>query len=58
MIGHAVERKLFEQGRAVAMIDGESVRGGLGRDWGTARKIVARIYAAVVTLLIPLMMLA
>ena len=33
-IGHAVERKLFDQGRAVAMIDGESVRGGLSRDLG------------------------
>ncbi|MGB1925172.1 MAG: sulfate adenylyltransferase subunit CysN [Rubripirellula sp.] len=34
VIGHAVERKLFEQGRAVAMIDGESVRRGLSRDLG------------------------
>ena len=33
-IGHAVERKLFEQGRAVAMIDGETVRRGLSRDLG------------------------
>ncbi len=33
-IGHAVERKLFDQGRAVAMIDGESVRHGLSRDLG------------------------
>jgi bifunctional enzyme CysN/CysC len=33
-IGQAVERKLFEQGRAVAMIDGEKVRGGLTRDLG------------------------
>ncbi|MGI9470251.1 MAG: sulfate adenylyltransferase subunit CysN [Rubripirellula sp.] len=33
-IGHAVERKLFEQGRAVAMIDGENVRRGLSRDLG------------------------
>jgi bifunctional enzyme CysN/CysC len=33
-IGHAVERKLFDQGRAVAMIDGESVRRGLSRDLG------------------------
>jgi bifunctional enzyme CysN/CysC len=30
----AVERKLFEQGRAVAMIDGEYVRRGLNRDLG------------------------
>ena len=34
VIGHAVERKLFDQGRAVAMIDGESVRRGLSRDLG------------------------
>ncbi|MEM1067761.1 MAG: sulfate adenylyltransferase subunit CysN [Planctomycetota bacterium] len=33
-IGQAVERKLFEQGRAVAMIDGENVRRGLSRDLG------------------------
>jgi len=33
-IGHAVERKLFDQGRAVAMIDGEVVRRGLSRDLG------------------------
>jgi bifunctional enzyme CysN/CysC len=33
-IGHAVERKLFESGRAVAMIDGEIVRRGLSRDLG------------------------
>ncbi len=33
-IGHAVERKLFDQGRAVAMIDGEAVRRGLSRDLG------------------------
>ena len=33
-IGQAVERKLFEQGRAVAMIDGEHVRRGLTRDLG------------------------
>ncbi len=33
-IGHAVERKLFEQGRAVGMIDGDSVRRGLSRDLG------------------------
>ncbi len=33
-IGQAVERKLFEQGRAVAMIDGEKVRRGLTRDLG------------------------
>ena len=33
-IGQAVERKLFEQGRAVAMIDGEKVRSGLNRDLG------------------------
>ena len=33
-IGHAVERKLFDQGRAVAMIDGETVRRGLSRDLG------------------------
>ena len=33
-ICQAVERKLFEQGRAVAMIDGEKVRGGLTRDLG------------------------
>jgi len=33
-IGHAVERKLFDQGRAVALIDGESVRSGLSLDLG------------------------
>ncbi len=33
-IGHAVERRLFDQGRAVAMIDGEKVRRGLSRDLG------------------------
>jgi bifunctional enzyme CysN/CysC len=33
-IGHAVERKLFDQGRAVSMIDGEAVRRGLSRDLG------------------------
>lgn len=33
-IGHAVERKLFDRGRAVAMIDGEHVRRGLSRDLG------------------------
>ncbi len=33
-VGHAVERKLFDQGRAVAMIDGEGVRRGLSRDLG------------------------
>ncbi|MAI70649.1 MAG: bifunctional sulfate adenylyltransferase subunit 1/adenylylsulfate kinase [Rhodopirellula sp.] len=33
-IGQAVERKLFAEGRAVAMIDGEKVRGGLTRDLG------------------------
>lgn len=33
-IGQAVERKLFEQGRAVAMIDGEHVRRGLSLDLG------------------------
>ncbi|MDG2221499.1 MAG: sulfate adenylyltransferase subunit CysN [Rubripirellula sp.] len=33
-IGHAVERMLFDQGRAVAMIDGETVRRGLSRDLG------------------------
>ena len=31
-IGQAIERKLFDSGRAVAMIDGESVRRGLSRD--------------------------
>jgi bifunctional enzyme CysN/CysC len=34
VIGRAVERKLFDQGRAVAMIDGEVVRRGLSRDLG------------------------
>lgn len=38
VIGHAVERKLFEQGRAVAMIDGESVRRGLSRDLGYSQE--------------------
>ncbi|KAA1258731.1 Bifunctional enzyme CysN/CysC [Rubripirellula obstinata] len=33
-IGNAVERKLFDAGRAVAMIDGEAVRRGLSRDLG------------------------
>ncbi|MCG8649836.1 MAG: adenylyl-sulfate kinase, partial [Pirellulales bacterium] len=33
-IGHAVERKLFDAGRAVAMIDGEQVRRGLSLDLG------------------------
>jgi bifunctional enzyme CysN/CysC len=33
-IGHAVERKLFDAGRAVAVVDGESVRRGLSRDLG------------------------
>ncbi|TWU22415.1 Bifunctional enzyme CysN/CysC [Novipirellula galeiformis] len=33
-VGLAVERKLFDAGRAVAMIDGESVRRGLSRDLG------------------------
>ena len=33
-IGHAVERKLFDAGRAVALIDGEAVRRGLSRDLG------------------------
>jgi len=33
-IAHAVERKLFDSGRAVAMIDGENVRRGLSRDLG------------------------
>ena len=33
-IGHAIERKLFDVGRAVAMIDGEAVRRGLSRDLG------------------------
>lgn len=33
-IGKAVERKLFDQGRAVAMIDGETLRRGLSRDLG------------------------
>lgn len=33
-IGHAVERKLFDQGRAVGLIDGDSVRRGLTRDLG------------------------
>jgi bifunctional enzyme CysN/CysC len=33
-IGQAVERKLFDAGRAVAMIDGEAVRRGLSRDLG------------------------
>ena len=33
-IGRAVERKLFDGGRAVAMIDGEVLRRGLSRDLG------------------------
>lgn len=33
-ISHAVERQLFDAGRAVATIDGESVRKGLSRDLG------------------------
>lgn len=33
-IGQAAERKLFDQGRAVALIDGDSVRRGLSRDLG------------------------
>ncbi|MEM9586664.1 MAG: sulfate adenylyltransferase subunit CysN [Planctomycetota bacterium] len=33
-IAQAVERKLFDSGRAVAMIDGEGVRRGLSRDLG------------------------
>ncbi|QDT12220.1 sulfate adenylyltransferase subunit CysN [Planctomycetes bacterium K23_9] len=33
-IGHAIERKLFDSGRAIAVIDGESVRRGLSRDLG------------------------
>lgn len=33
-IGHAAERKLFDQGRAVAIIDGEMLRRGLSRDLG------------------------
>ncbi|WP_153557526.1 sulfate adenylyltransferase subunit CysN [Roseimaritima sediminicola] len=33
-IGTACERKLFDAGRAVAMIDGERVRKGLSRDLG------------------------
>ncbi len=33
-IGRAVERKLFEAGRAVAMIDGENLRRGLSSDLG------------------------
>ncbi|QDT05450.1 Bifunctional enzyme CysN/CysC [Rubripirellula lacrimiformis] len=33
-IAHAVERKLFDAGRAVASIDGETVRRGLSRDLG------------------------
>ena len=32
VIGQAVERKLFDAGRAVVLIDGESVRKGLSRD--------------------------
>ena len=34
VIGHAVQRKLFDQGRAVALIDGEHVRRGLSLDLG------------------------
>ncbi len=37
-VGHAVERKLFDQGRAVAMIDGENVRRGLSLDLGYSAK--------------------
>jgi bifunctional enzyme CysN/CysC len=37
-VGHAVERKLFDQGRAVAMIDGETVRSGLSLDLGFSAK--------------------
>ncbi len=33
-IGRALERKLFDAGRAVAMIDGEAVRRGLSSDLG------------------------
>lgn len=33
-IGRAVERRLFDAGRAVALIDGESVRQGLSKDLG------------------------
>ncbi|MEM6980335.1 MAG: adenylyl-sulfate kinase, partial [Planctomycetota bacterium] len=33
-IAKAVERKLFDSGRAVAVIDGEQVRRGLSRDLG------------------------
>ncbi|MEO1618603.1 MAG: sulfate adenylyltransferase subunit CysN [Planctomycetota bacterium] len=33
-IGQALERKLFESGRAVSMIDGEQVRRGLSKDLG------------------------
>ncbi|MEL6105884.1 MAG: sulfate adenylyltransferase subunit CysN [Planctomycetota bacterium] len=33
-IGVALERKLFDRGRAVLLIDGESVRRGLSRDLG------------------------
>lgn len=33
-IGQALERKLFERGRAVSVIDGEHVRKGLSRDLG------------------------
>ncbi len=33
-IGHAVQRQLFDSGRAVAMIDGEHVRRGLSLDLG------------------------
>ena len=33
-IGQALERKLFESGRAVSLIDGERVRKGLSRDLG------------------------
>ena len=34
LIGQAVERKLFDMGRAVAMIDGDRMRRGLSRDLG------------------------
>ncbi|MCC9601815.1 sulfate adenylyltransferase subunit CysN [Stieleria sp. JC731] len=33
-VGQAVERKLFDSGRAVSIIDGEHVRKGLSRDLG------------------------
>tara|TARA_R110002049_G_scaffold285698_1_gene466773 strand:- start:197810 stop:199753 length:1944 start_codon:yes stop_codon:yes gene_type:complete len=34
LVGQAVERKLFDLGRAVALIDGDSLRRGLSRDLG------------------------